>query len=243
MAAPTLISYTETSWTTQHAANAAVATASVTWQTGDVVVILGGSEGAVTTTAYTPTAATGLAWGSVQQYVSGGGSNSDAFVWAAVASSGSSGTITVTASGQGSTSDIWGFAVWVWRGSAGIGNSTKIAGTTAHVNLALGGGADGAVVWGVFDWSASTVLTLEQTPTNTRQRSADGTAYTYYVADLADQASTSSLPYGLTTNPTGPVAIVVLEIKAGVSSDTTEWRGCYPPARGRDDGNIGYNLG
>ena len=36
---------------------------------------------------------------------------------------------------------------------------------------------------------------------------------------------------------------VAFKAAAGAPTDTTEWRGCYPPARGRDDGNIGYNLG
>ena len=55
-------------------------------------------------------------------------------------------------------------------------------------------------------------------------------------------ASAISFKWTLAASTT-PGSVAVAFKAAPAVSDTIEWRGCYPPARGRDDGNIGYNLG
>lgn len=214
MAAPTLISYTEANstpdWTDSTTPKS---TPSISWQTNDVIVVLSANEIASASLGL-PTA-TGLTFTNRQSIT--GSSICIARIDTAVAGSNGSGAISNTSPGG----FHWGFAVWVFRGSAGFGNSAKQSTSTRTVSLTPTG-ADGAIVWGVFDFGASAVTNWNATPTptNVRQRSQDGGAYTYYISDLADQTSAGAVSYGIagTGAGTGPYSIVVLEIKASASA-------------------------
>lgn len=203
MLAPTLISYTETaSWQTAGTPNKT--TASVAWNAGDVIVVIAASE--ANDALGVPTAA-GLVFAS--QKSNAAASTCGTQLAAAVAASSSSSAVTVT---NASTTNAWGFGVWVWRGSAGIGNSAEIHTTAASVSLTPTA-ADGGMVYGSFDFSAGALRTIAPTPTNTRQRVVDAAHFTIYAADLADQTSAGAVVYGLTTAG-GVTSTVVLEIKA-----------------------------
>lgn len=205
-AAPTLISYTESaSWVTTGASKA---TASVSWQTNDVIAVLAAAEG-FSDVLTTPTA-TGLTFTKQQDITNGTNTRCAAFVAAAVAGSTSSSTVTVTNSGGG----FWGFGVWVWRGSAGIGTSSQQA-TTTKTKAQTNTGANGGMIWGAFDFNADAAFTNgTPTPTNTRQNAQSASHYTRGVFDLADQTSAGSVNYGFTGGgTTGPFSIVILEIK------------------------------
>lgn len=213
---PTLISYTETaSW--QTAGSPSKATASVSWQTGDVIVVLAASE--ANDALGLPTA-TGLTFVSQKSNVVA--STCGTQLAAAVAASTSSGVITVT---NASTTNAWGFGVWVWRGSAGIGNSAEIHTAAASVTLTPTG-ADGGMVYGSFDFAAGVLRTIAPTPTNTRQRVVDAGHFTIYVADLADQVSGAGVLYGLTA-AAGVTSTVVLEIKAASSLTAAQEIGIF----------------
>lgn len=201
--APTPISYTETVWNTTGVSKAS---ASISWQAGDVIAVIAGCED--NSALGVPTAA-GLAFTSQKSNVVG--STCASQLATAVAASSSSGAVTVT---NASSAPHWGFGVWVWRNSAGVGNSAEQHTTTATVPL-IPTGADSAIVYGVFDFSAGALQTITPTPTNTRQRVVDGTQYSIYVMDLADQVSAGSVSYGL-AGGAGTVSIVVLEVKGGV---------------------------
>lgn len=216
MSAPTLISYTETAWDT---VGLTKSTASISWNAGDVIVVIGGSEGADNLTLATATGLTFVPQKS-NNTINTCASRLDAVV------AGSSGSSAVTMTNDASGHD-WGFAVWVWRNSAGIGNSveqhTGGSAPTESVSLTPTA-ADGAIVWGLFDFQASALGTIVPTPTNTRQRAViGGTHYTIYVADLGDQTSAGGVLYGVSGagSVTGPFSIVAMEIKAGTGSGDT----------------------
>lgn len=205
MAAPTLISYNDATadWTTG-SAGGSKSTASISWQTGDVIVVIAGAEGI--NTLGTPTA-TGLTF--TKNVNNTTASTCEGFAATAVAASASSGAVTVTSS---STSQHWGFGVWVWRSSTGVGNSAEQH-TTTKTKALTATAADGGICWGVFDFGAGTLDTITPTPTNTRQRVNNGSNYTYYVADLTDQTSAGSVSYGLVTGGSGAYTIVIQEVK------------------------------
>lgn len=225
MAAPTLISYTETaSWVTSGNPKSI---ASISWETGDVLVFLGLSETVATDFTWaTPTnTGSGLTW-AAQQTVTG--SNiATAAIYTAVAAASSSGVITQTATGAAPGSLHWGFAVWVYRGSAGVGNSTQQSTATKTVSLTPTG-ADAAIVWGIADYGAGGALA--GTPTSptivTRQSFDDGSSYSAGVYDMADQTSAGAVSYGGTGGgSTGPFSIVILEIKTGTSGTSAALTG------------------
>lgn len=214
MAAPTLISYTEsTNWA--QTGNPFSTASAVTWLTGDILVCIGLNEG--THTLGTPTA-TGLTF-TKNQDIAGSGSSCGAFVATAVAGSGGSSVVSVAPSNTGGDS---GLGVWVYRGSSGVGNSTS-QDTTGKTKSLTPVQADSAIVWAIADFSAGTVYTAgTPTPTNTRQKLVVGSNYTIGVFDLADQVSAGAVSYGATGGgATGPFAIVVQEIKGTSGSAVT----------------------
>jgi hypothetical protein len=213
MAAPTRVSYTETTaWTTSGSPKSI---ASISWSIGDVLIALGGAEGVATeTVGGISNTGSGLSWGAAQQNHTAA-SNCAGAIFACVATAASSGVISMT---NDNGISRWGFAVWVYSGSAGVGNSVQQATTTKTVNLTPVG-ADGAIVWGVFDWSAEAVHTMTPTPTNVDEATQLAGAFTIHVGDLADQPSAGAVAYGITGGTsTGPYTIVAIEVRAGTSA-------------------------
>lgn len=204
--APSLISYTEVAY---NGSGTSRASASISWQTADVIAVLSGSEGQTGGPPGVPTAS-GLTFNS--QQVNSAASSCSSRASAAVAGSSGSGAVTVT---LGDATQHWGFSVWVYRGSDGIGNSSEghtSAKTIAQTNQA----ANSAVVWAGFDFGANPITNndITPTPTNTNERAEDAGRYTVYVADLTDQTSAGSVSYGVSgTGTIGTFSKLVLEIK------------------------------
>lgn len=221
--APTLISYTETSWVGNVSS---VTTASLSWDTGDVIVCLMASAGANTLSWSTPTTTgTGLTFTLAKGHNTTA-TDCGAAIYTAVAAATSSGT--VTEAPTSSFTNHIGLGVYVARGSAGVGSSALGTGTGRTVSLAPTG-ADGMIVWGAFDWSASanqgyapasptTHSTSAPGPNASPHEAVDGTEYTFYVAELDDQTSAGAVSYGIGGSGAapGPLTIVACEVKAGV---------------------------
>lgn len=206
---PTLINYVEVAY---NAAGGSRASASISWLTGDVIVMLAGTEGS-TTAIPSVGAATGLTL--LSQQSNGTASTCCTRLSACVAGGNGSSAVTVTNS---DTTEHWGFSVWVYRGSDGIGNSAE-GHTTAKTVSQTNSAADSANVWGGFDFGANAVTNnnITPTPTNTDERAADGAHYTVYVADLTDQTGAGSVAYGVSGAGTiSAFSKVVLEIKGHV---------------------------
>ena len=180
---------------------------SVSWETGDVVIVHGGTAD-LGLTLNTPTVA-GLTFSLVVS--SAGGSNScRSYVWSATAASTGSGTIQGSSSGAGVT---WGIAVEVWRGSDGIGNNAPDTSTTKTVSLTRGFD-NSAVSYGGFDWSASSAAATWTPSGQTVIESAgDDTNYAIHVAYWGDQGAAGATSYGISSASSGSFAKVAVEIK------------------------------
>lgn len=210
---PTLISYSTpavTPWTNSGATRATPA--DVSYQVGDVVVVLIGAEVAAATLGVTDI--TGLAFGAAKVACTTAGTCSAAIFAAVATDTASNQTITCSNTNSG---NHWGLGVWVWRGSAGIGTSVEQH-TSTKTKALVPTGADGAIMWGIFDFNADGALSGTPTPTNTRISIDDGTSYSLGVFDLVDQTSAGSVNYGGTGGgATGPFTIVAIEVKAAAA--------------------------
>lgn len=218
MANPSRISYTET--TSWHTTGTSKSIASISWQVGDVLIRKGMTEGAGVETIGVPTnTGTGLSWALVNSVAAS--SHCAASIYACVATIADSGVISTTNS---SGTSRWGFAVSVWRGSAGVGNNavTAAPSTTKTVNLTPTA-AGCAVEWVVADWSAETAHALTPTPTGTDE-ATQFAGYSAHAGYLVPQASAGAVAYGITGGTsTGPYTIAVVEVKAGAGGATPDW--------------------
>jgi hypothetical protein len=209
--APTLIQYAESSWTTTTASKAT--TTSITWLTGDVIVVVGGTgdQGNVITSV----TATGLTFTPGTPLTAA--SSCWANTWTVTASSGGTSAVTANISVTGVP---YGIAVWVYRGSDGIGG--RGADTSTGKTVSLGRVDDhSAVVCGIFDWSAGTTTSHVWTPTGQTEDEAQqvGTQYTAFVADWGDQGTSATIAYGISgTASVGAHSKVALEILGTISA-------------------------
>ncbi len=202
---PKRIQYNDTDFTTTGASKTS---ATITWQAQDVIVVISASEN--TTTFGTPVC-TGLTF-TLQKFNSTAGFCNTA-VYTARPSAAGSATVAQTSS---ASTLRWAFAVWVYRGTNGVGASSEQHTTTKTVGLTpLAVTTNSSVVWGAFDFSAAatTGATLTPVATNTTGLAQVAGAYSFFVGDLTQQTSTSSVPYGVTGgSSTGTFSIVALEI-------------------------------
>jgi len=226
VAAPTLVQAAFATTTTGNTAT----TASVSWQTDDVVVVIYGNAGAAPANMAAPTnTGSGLSW-TVNQSIAAA-SNCGGALATAVATASSSGTVTAGSVAGPSEQNFTG--VCVWRGSLGVGNSagTAAPSSTKTVSLTPAGGADAAICWGVFDWNADAAQA--ETPTSTShgsgapgpsampQKTLVAGQYTYYWCALDDQTSAGAVNYGIGGSGAGPFTIVAVEVKAGAGGGAT----------------------
>ena len=204
-------------------------TASVSWQTGDVVVVIYGNAGASNANMAAPSnTGSGLSWTQNQSIASA--SCCGGALATAVASGSSSGTITAGSVAGPSQQNFTG--VYVWRGSLGVGNSagTATPSSTKTVSITPAGGADAAICWGVFDWNADAAQAETPTstshgsgapgPSATPQKTQVAGQYTYHWCVLDDQTSAGAVNYGIGGSNTGPFTIVAVEVKAGAGGAT-----------------------
>lgn len=204
------------------AASATEATGSLTWQSGDVILAVASSEGAPGTETWVAPTTTGTGVTFTQKQVHAASSDPGAGCWSAVASAGSSGTFSVK-NGNAANSQALAFGVYIFRGSAGVGNSNISTGTSRTVSLTPTG-ADGAIVWVVGDWAAAAVQTATPTatshttaapgPSASPQAALVSGRFTYYVEELDDQTSAGAVSYGITGTGTGPFTIIAVEAQA-----------------------------
>lgn len=232
MAAPTLIAFAEVEGNAT--SSVPVTTASISWQTNDVVVVVVGNEGNGTTTLGMSNTGTGLSFGTAQQVHQSAGADGGAGCWAAVATASSSGTFSGTTSGANQRTVI---GAYVFRGSAGIGNSVLYTGVSPTGASLTPTGADGSIVWIVIDWATAAATAASPTATSHNASTPGPTAspvavqqspnYTYYVAELDDQTSAGAVSYGITGSGTGPFTIIAIETKSSGGTSVT----VIPPAR------------
>lgn len=204
--APTLISYTEVPYGT---ATNPIVSASVAWQTGDVIIVISMCEAANTQGT---AAATGLTFTSPVSNATAGTCASK--LSTAVAASSSSGTVSVSTLGK------TGMGIWVWRGSDGVGTSTEQH-TTTRTKALVPTDTHSAYCWTVGDFNAgaTTSVVLTPTPTTTQESAVQAGAYTVYSGNLNDQASAGSTNFGTSGGTvTGPSSIIAVEVLGTTAS-------------------------
>jgi hypothetical protein len=187
-------------------------TGSATWQSGDLIVVIGGTENGSQTLG-TPTA-TGLAFSLVTSSGVGSSSNSTAYLWSATAGSNGSGTITSTG-----TTAMHGITVFVYRSSLGLGNNNSISASSATTISLNHASANSEVLSFLSDWNATndTVVTPSPSAGGT-QRVADTIQgpplATMFVDEWTDQGSAGTTSYGI-TNFTGTPKMngIAVEVK------------------------------
>lgn len=193
-------------------------TVASSWAIGDVLVVISFAENTVSLPNTPTNTGSGLTWTDRQTQTTG--NNCTGRLSTAVASAADSGNVSVS---NGNQQD-YGFALWVWRGSDGIGNSTKLGGTPQATKTVsyTPTQADSGICWGISDFNADAAYTAG-TPavTNTRLNAQVAGHYTNGLFDLTDQTSAGAVSYGATGGgTTGPFLIFVMEIKGTAGGAT-----------------------
>lgn len=197
-------------------------TGTLTWQANDVVVALLGNEGSSGDTLSFSNTGSGLSFGAALRTQTASGTVCGANLFAAVASSGSSGTFTATCQ----TTHDCSIGVYIFRSSAGIGVTNLASGAlTASITMS---GADSAVVWAVYDFGAAAVQTASPVasshnsstpgPTASPTAAVDGTRYTYYYEEFDDQVATGAHSFGVAAGTAANYTVIVCEVKAGAAT-------------------------
>lgn len=232
--APTLVSYTQVVFNT---GGASKATGSISWQAGDILVTIAGSEGTANTFG-TPTA-TGLTFAIIQAVNTGSVCGSSMAV--ATAASTSSAVVTVPY-GIISGPPHWGFGVWVWRGSTGVGNSIEQHTATKTKALTITS-ANSGVCCGVFDFSAGAAGSGLPSVSNTRQSAVDAGRYSQLLFDNIDYSTSGSSwgeSGGSASGPFSLLAVEILNTGGGGGGSTVTYPDFEMTNRGS---NRGRNVG
>lgn len=206
MAGPaTIEDYQISNWA--DAVDTSEVTASISWQSGDLIVVFGATEDSGVTFA-TPTA-TGLTFASVASV--GGASNAFVQCWTATAGGTSSGAVTATLTGITNVK-MRGLAAFVCRNHNGAGTPATLTGSANKV-ISLAVADTASVVLACFmDFNAAAVGTAA-TPTGTLRlaQNVAGRA-TGHVLSWTDQAA-GTRNYGYTGGGTADNNGIVIEVK------------------------------
>lgn len=199
---PTLITYAETSWNEAGSPKSV----SLSWQAGDLIAIMAGSE-ADSETFGTPSA-TGLSFSLVKGYT-GAGFCSHGLWLATAGSTGTSVSISQTESGG----YMWGFGAWVWR-YAKEGNSAEQHSEALTKSLTPQH-AHSDIIWSSFDFVAGGLANVVPTPTHALQATNIAGHYGYYLSDKAN-AGAGAVSYGLDVST--KQSILILELGNAISA-------------------------
>jgi hypothetical protein len=251
MAAPTPVATipanaTPTANWTSPGASSTRSTNSFSVTTGDILVFVSATEDGQHTIA-TPTGG-GLTWAQ-QAQLGTAAANCRAAIYTTTATATTSITVSST---TGGTNHSWGFRIFQFRDSDGIGTvASSASGSTVAPSQAITTTQDNsALVYVGADWTSSdgttrtwrTINSVTPTSGNGLEtdyyRDAGGTIYAVYTGYWDDAGTAGAKTVGLTT-PTQKATIVVLEIKgigAVVPFDPTyiDWplRQPHPKMRG-----------
>lgn len=221
MAQPTLVAYSQSTWTDNTAQSTSETTAaSFTWQTGDVFHVFGAIEDF--NFAFTGVPTTGGANLTFSAITTLGVVFSDCRVqyWRGTATGAGSGTFSLTYTASG-VNRAGGIAVFQYRGTDGQGTPVTATGSSAKTLSVTRGQANSHVLFCGGDWNAVGDATVDPTPsTNATERihaPVSGRA-DFFVNSWGDQGATGTTSYGI-TNHTGTVKMTMLAIEIfGTSS-------------------------
>ena len=182
-------------------AAAGEATASISWNSGDLIYVYGlTADNAITYTGVP--GATGLTFSQVTAI--SGASDCRAYLWLATAGSGGSSTVTATG-----TANRKGLGAFVIRGSAGTGNTaTQTPGANNKTISLIRGFAQSVVIVGLADWAAINDTAVNAIPTGTIRTAVEaGGDFTSFIVSFGDQGAAGTTAYGITDH-TGTVDMI-----------------------------------
>jgi hypothetical protein len=202
--APTFISATASSFTDTALTET---TASVSWNSGDVVLVLGVTEDSGRTFS-TPTA-TGLTFALVDsQSVA---NDCGLYLWSATAGSTSSAAVSASTNGG---SQYSGIVVQVWRGCGGLGTPVKAAGANTQTISLTRVSANSCVAFISGDWNAISASGASASPSGTVDTSGGNASYGYVVTHYGSQGATGTTSYGVSGwTGTLDAAKIAVEVK------------------------------
>jgi hypothetical protein len=235
MAAPTISAFSNSTATDKNNDGASETTGSVSWNLGDVVVVMGVTDDNFNTLATPATAGSGLSFAAVSGFPSNVASTCKIYAWSATASATSSGTITSVVGGGVSLARV--IMVWVLSGSDGLGNAAVSSGadTTDPYDVSLTrAGDNSAVLMVAGDWSAISDTTTDPSPlSGSTQRLGDNgglcaSQQNAYAADWADAGASGTTSYGVTGVTGSKMTIGAVEVKGtagggGGATNSVAW--------------------
>lgn len=210
MTAPTLIAYIETA-NYQQNFGSKTTPSSLTWQTGDVIVVMGVMEDVQAGVSIGTPTATGLTFAAIG---SPSAVTSSCWMGRWQATAGSSGSSAITATQTGSIN--WGLGVWQYRGSSGVGATPAISeAINTKVQSLIRTGSNSAVICAFADWGAGSTTATYTPGSATQEGSSDGAGATYSVlmANWGDQGAPGTLSYGITAGlSTNAITLGLVEV-------------------------------
>ncbi len=205
--APTLTDYQQSTWSDNISTEV---TASITWSTGSVIVVMAMTADNASTLA-TPTAV-GLTFAQILAPTNDANS-CKGYAWVATAAGAGSGAITsVTDLGTAGR----GMSAFVFSGSNGIGASSADAALGATTTKSLTRSfANSFVVQAWGDWNAVNDVAVTWTPTGQTERVAQfvSTQGTFFVANWGDQGAAGATSYGFSGFAGGDMTAVTVEVR------------------------------
>jgi hypothetical protein len=208
MPAPTLRSQTGSTWT--DVTSATRVTGTLTWVSGDLIVVGGVTEDNTSATLGVPTA-TGLTF--TQLTVTNTASTCKLYIWTAKATADGSSTISSTIS---TSTKMGGIHAWAYGGTGGTGAvANKVTGTGDTLSLTRLV-PNSAVIWIGGDFGATNDVTVTSVPASggTQREAATVAAHaTMFAFDWTDQGAPGATSYGIAAFTTvGIFSMIALEI-------------------------------
>jgi hypothetical protein len=227
MAAPTFIAENEvTAWNSTATPRSVTAFSA---QTGDVFVVAGLMEADSETLTMAHDGGAGMAL--TQQMNNPNvtdGARAHIQMWTCIAD----GTKTVTFTGTRVSGALnWGFTVYQFRGSDGVGNiavTNNGTGTGAPSVSITRAQANSAIVVAVADWTATTAARTWLTNAGAfteRSTYSDGTIYGAHTGYHADAGATGAVTVGLSSPTTMRYVIGAVEVRGSAAGPITDgWK-------------------
>lgn len=212
----------------------AIATASISWTSGDIVVVLGMTEDNSVVYSTPTTAGSGLTFSAISGSPTNTASRCKGYAWSATASASGSGTIQATASGGASLRGM--IVAFVFSGSTGIGGtafSASLGATTTQSLTRTGANSHVVQIWG--DWNAvnDTAVTWNNSGTQVDVQFTSG-AFTEFSGRWGDQGSSGTTSYGFTAHAGGgDFTAITLEILGTASASLPDGKRMFAEAIAR----------
>lgn len=216
MTAPTLVSYTASTFSTGAVA-AGKSVSGVSVQPGDILVVTPVTEDYSAVKISDVTSDGGVTW-TLWESIAVDGSSVVAIYTATAASAG---TRTITVSLVDQSGSAWGFGVYVFRGSSGLGSSSSAVDMDAPILPLTTTGNNSAIVVIVGDWFAEDGSSRTWLPgTTEKSYFRDSARYTAYAGVVLDSSTAGAKTVGLSEPSAMNYSIAAIEVLGSGAAPT-----------------------